>query len=230
MSELTFNLLRLGYLILLWLFVLSAVAVLRRDLSVRGRSASSQPVREVTPGPWISPVQPADASPEVPQVIGVPGLGPMVGSAPVIVGPGIPAPIVVGPGGANPVISVPGHGGAATGGTPVAMGGAGPTVPNPPATAPRYLAISTGALAGSRLPLSGQPITIGRAPGNTLVFEDDYASAHHARLYATPEGWVVEDLNSTNGTFVNGAPLSGAMLLPVGVPVTIGHSTFKLVV
>jgi pSer/pThr/pTyr-binding forkhead associated (FHA) protein len=80
------------------------------------------------------------------------------------------------------------------------------------------------------LPLSGQPITIGRAAGNTLVFEDDYASSHHARLFQAAEGWVIEDLNSTNGTFIEGAPLTGAALLPVGVPVTIGHSTFKLVV
>lgn len=95
---------------------------------------------------------------------------------------------------------------------------------------PKYLAITSGALAGSMLPLTSLPITIGRAPSNTLVIEDDYASSHHARLYPTAEGWVVEDLNSTNGTLVNGAPLTGAVLLPVGVPVSIGHSQVKLVV
>ena len=228
MSELTFNLLRFGYLLLLWVFVLSAVAVLRRDIAIRGRATGA--AQFATAGQATSTHQ-AGAGP----VVSEPGPSPLPppGPAPIVVGPGAPATsggsaIPPGPalpggpalpvGNAGPVIAIPGHSATSA------------PVPIPAPVVPKHLAITTGALAGSVLPLSSQPITIGRAAGNTLVIEDDYASSHHARLYPEPDGWVIEDLGSTNGTFIDGAPLKGAVLLPVGVPVTIGHSTFKLVV
>jgi len=215
MSELTFNLLRLGYLLLLWLFVFSAVAVLRRDISIRGRSAATKADEEPGSAAWVNPSE-APITNEVPASPSPVPSGGWPGnqvSVPVPT-PATSAPIVVGPG-------------AAASGAPVSPPPE-PIVVGPPRQ-PRYLSITTGALAGSMLPLTGLPITIGRAASNTLVFDDDYASGHHARLYPAAEGWVVEDLNSTNGTFLGGAPLTGAAVLPVGVPVTIGHSTFELV-
>ena len=46
------------------------------------------------------------------------------------------------------------------------------------------------------------PVTLGRADESTLVLTDDYASSHHARLAPGDGAWVVEDLGSTNGTYL----------------------------
>ena len=53
---------------------------------------------------------------------------------------------------------------------------------------------------GENVPLVTAPITIGRAPDSTLVVDDEYASARHARLFPHEGQWVAEDLGSTNGT------------------------------
>jgi pSer/pThr/pTyr-binding forkhead associated (FHA) protein len=98
-----------------------------------------------------------------------------------------------------------------------------------PPRIPNRLVVSSGPLAGSELPLLNQPITIGRGANNTLVLEDDYASSKHACIYPTDDGWVVEDLNSTNGTFLDGAPLVGSAPMPLGARVTIGNSILELV-
>ena len=66
--------------------------------------------------------------------------------------------------------------------------------------AARYLVVTEGALAGTRISLSSQPVLIGRADDSTLVLTDDYASARHARLSPRGADWFVEDLGSTNGT------------------------------
>lgn len=233
MSELTFNLLRLGYLLLLWFFVLSAVAVLRRDISIRGRSSAAPRIStpaETAAGPWVDP----NAAPgllDAPRNLPTPPIAQMSPPIPlpVIEVPGAPAQQLRDPAPAEPIIVGP-----AASSFPNALPQPLPhhsQQPQPPQPqTPRYLAITGGPLSGSLLPLSGQPITIGRAASNTLVCDDDYASGHHARIFPTPQGWVVEDLGSTNGTFVNGSPLLGTMMLPIGTPVTIGHSELKLVV
>lgn len=56
---------------------------------------------------------------------------------------------------------------------------------------------------GNLIPLRGRQITVGRIPGNGLVLRDPRVSSRHARLLSSPEGWVLEDLNSRNGSFVN---------------------------
>lgn len=161
MSELTFTLLKLGYLALLWVFVLSAVGVLRRDL-YGTRITQRRKKRPAT----------------------VSG----------------PAP-------------VPAAGSSSGGGF---------------STSPRRLIVTSGPLRGTSLPLGGHPIMIGRAPGCTLVLDDDYSSSRHARFFSESGKWYVEDLGSTNGTFVRDERISGVVPIGPGVPVKIGQSVVEL--
>ena len=72
---------------------------------------------------------------------------------------------------------------------------------------PRTLRITQGRQLGLTLPL-GEGIEIGRAPDCQLVLEDDYVSTRHARFVRVDQGFVVEDLGSTNGTYVNNQRIS----------------------
>lgn len=90
------------------------------------------------------------------------------------------------------------------------------------------LIITEGPLAGSTVPLSPTSITIGRSHACTLVLEDSYASSRHARVFPKDGAWWLEDLGSTNGTTLAGAPVHGTVELPIGVPVRIGQTTLEL--
>ena len=83
-------------------------------------------------------------------------------------------------------------------------------------------------LAGTRINLGEQPIMIGRANDSTLVLTDDYASTRHARLVARDGDWYVEDLGSTNGTYLDRAKVTGPTLVPPGVPIRIGKTVLEL--
>ena len=72
---------------------------------------------------------------------------------------------------------------------------------------PTTLRITDGPNAGASLPL-GESILIGRTPDATLDLHDQYMSSRHAVIARTPSGYVVEDLGSTNGTFVNNQRIS----------------------
>ncbi len=67
---------------------------------------------------------------------------------------------------------------------------------------PRTLKVTHGSQAGTVLKL-GQPILVGRAQDCQLLLDDDYVSTRHARVFLGEGGYFVEDLGSTNGTFVN---------------------------
>ncbi len=64
------------------------------------------------------------------------------------------------------------------------------------------------------VPLTGERLTIGRDPPNTLVLSDPEASRHHAEIGRTPDGIFVRDLGSRAGTWVNGAQVKEAWLQP----------------
>jgi len=154
MSELTLTAIRLGFLAVLWLFVLAAVSVMRSDLfGARAAKAPRQirQSREQRP----KPVKPKR---------------------------GTPSKLVV------------------TGGT----------------------------LAGTAVSLTGAPITIGRAADSTVVLDDDYASSRHARLFADNGRWLVEDLGSTNGTYLDRSKVSHPTPVPLGVPIRIGKTVLEL--
>ncbi|MGI8880105.1 MAG: FHA domain-containing protein FhaB/FipA [Jatrophihabitans sp.] len=99
---------------------------------------------------------------------------------------------------------------------------------NQPRVAPRYLVVTEGSLAGTRIPLSGAPVLIGRADDSTLVLSDDYVSTRHARISQQDNVWYVDDLGSTNGTYLGQMRLTGPVPLEQGVPVRIGQTVLEL--
>lgn len=93
---------------------------------------------------------------------------------------------------------------------------------------PRHLVVTSGSLAGQTLELSEAPVTIGRAPESTLVLTDDYASSHHARLFPRDGQWLIEDLGSTNGTYLDKTKVTRATPVPPGAKVRIGKTVLEL--
>ncbi|CNL61500.1 FHA-domain-containing protein [Mycobacterium tuberculosis] len=72
-------------------------------------------------------------------------------------------------------------------------------------------------------------MTIGRSSESALVIRDDYTSSHHARLLLRGDTWAIQDLDSTNGTFVAGQRVTGGPVsLRLGTPVKVGATTFEL--
>jgi hypothetical protein len=103
----------------------------------------------------------------------------------------------------------------------------GPTKPRR-GRAAHHLVVTGGQLAGTRLTLGEAQITIGRAEDSTLVITDDYASARHARLVPRGGQWFIEDLGSTNGTYLDRAKINGPTPVPIGVPIRIGRTSIEL--
>ena len=107
-----------------------------------------------------------------------------------------------------------------------------PRQPQRPARAsrgiPRYLVVTGGALSGMTVDLADQQITMGRANDATLVLNDDYASSRHARIFPQDGQWIVEDLGSTNGTYLDRQKVTRPTPVPVGVPIRIGKTVLEL--
>lgn len=92
----------------------------------------------------------------------------------------------------------------------------------------RRLAVTAGPLLGTSIPLGAAPVTIGRAPTSTIVLEDDYCSAKHARIYAEHGTWMIEDLGSTNGTYVEDELLDDPIELLLGAVIRLGATEIEL--
>lgn len=88
---------------------------------------------------------------------------------------------------------------------------------------PAYLTVTAGPLIGTTLPLREQGTLVGRNPECALVLDDDYASGRHAKIYREGEQWFVEDLGSTNGTFLmsSGSQQRLSAVTPVGPGTTL---------
>ena len=70
--------------------------------------------------------------------------------------------------------------------------------------------------------------TLGRDVNNAVVVDDQFVSAEHAVLTFRGRTWYVEDLNSTNGTFVNGSPVDGVAPLGYGDEIQLGQVRLRL--
>jgi hypothetical protein len=104
-----------------------------------------------------------------------------------------------------------------------------PKEPGRPAhNVPNRLVVTEGALQGTTFDLGEAPITIGRANDSTLVVTDDYASSRHARIFAQDGQWIVEDLGSTNGTYLGRTRVTRPEPVPLGVPIRIGKTVLEL--
>jgi hypothetical protein len=143
MSELTLTIIKLGFLAVLWLFVLTAVSVMRSDLF--GRRVSRNAPRR----PGVPATPPAATTQRV----------------------GKPAKAGKAPKGRRGV--------------------------------PSALVVTQGALSGTTVRLGDQPVTLGRSQDSTIVLDDDYVSSRHARFFPRDGQWLVEDMGSTNGTYLH---------------------------
>ena len=92
----------------------------------------------------------------------------------------------------------------------------------------RTLVVTAGPLTGTKITLGDQPILIGRADDSTLVLTDDFASSRHARLTNRGGQWYVEDLGSTNGTYLDQQRVQGPLLINPGQPIRIGQTALEL--
>jgi len=103
-----------------------------------------------------------------------------------------------------------------------------PRQPKPGRATPRFLVVTEGGLTGRSVDLTDQQITLGRANDATLVLNDDYASSRHARIFPQDGQWIVEDLGSTNGTYLDRQKVTRPTPVPVGVPIRIGKTVLEL--
>ena len=102
-------------------------------------------------------------------------------------------------------------------------------VEEPPARQQAHqLVVTEGPLSGRVIELGNSPILLGRAQESTLVLEDDYASGRHARLFPQGSRWFIEDLGSTNGTYLADQQLTRSLPVEIGVPVRIGKTVIEL--
>lgn len=92
--------------------------------------------------------------------------------------------------------------------------------------APRLLIVS-GVMVGQQIELLDEPVMIGRASDCTLALPFANVSRNHCRVFRENESVIIEDLGSTNKTFVNGAPISDPVKLKDGDRITVGKSVLK---
>ena len=161
MSELTLFLIRIAYLAILWIFVLSAISVIRSDMfgarvpeAARGGSRGAKGARGSTPKP------------------------------------------------AKP--------------------------PSKRRGSPTHVLVTDGANSGERAELEQAPILIGRGTDAAIRLDDDYVSTRHARVAASGDQWFVEDLGSTNGTYIGSVRITQPTTITLGTQVRIGKTILEL--
>ena len=97
-----------------------------------------------------------------------------------------------------------------------------------PRGAPSHVAIIDGANAGETISLDLAPLLIGRGADAAIRLDDDYVSTRHARIASSGDQWYVEDLGSTNGTYIGPHRLTQPTALQLGSQVRVGKTTLEL--
>jgi pSer/pThr/pTyr-binding forkhead associated (FHA) protein len=92
---------------------------------------------------------------------------------------------------------------------------------------PGLTALAPPELKGRTFPLSDE-VTVGRAAGCQVTLEDSYASQLHARVFARDGQWYVEDLGSTNGTYLNRRKVTAPMVVQRGDKLQIGNTVLEM--
>jgi hypothetical protein len=90
------------------------------------------------------------------------------------------------------------------------------------------LVVTAGEKVGTEIALSGRQLTIGRAGDSDLVVDDEYTSTHHAKLVYINGEWLVQDLDSTNGTLLDGKKVTTTSVVPMNTQVRVGQTSFEL--
>lgn len=218
-GELTLFILRLAFLAVLWIFVFSIIYALRSDLFGTRASEyqrSLEQSRQQTFGAAVNGTPAAAA------------VAPVSASA---AAPPMPAPTPLSNRGARAEPVGAGH---ATGLSSADIPTQAVAQQRPESSAqtavvrPSRLLLTSGPRRGQELHLDARPLSIGRHPDSDLVIADDYSSTHHARLVPSGASWMLQDLDSTNGTFVEGRRISSSVPLSAGQSVRIGTTTFEL--
>jgi pSer/pThr/pTyr-binding forkhead associated (FHA) protein len=93
---------------------------------------------------------------------------------------------------------------------------------------PTHVLVVDGANKGGRAELAEAPILIGRGSDAAIRLDDDYVSTRHARIAASGDQWFVEDLGSTNGTYIGSARITQPTTLTLGTQVRIGKTLLEL--
>lgn len=94
--------------------------------------------------------------------------------------------------------------------------------------APTQVVIVEGGNQGEAVSLQGAPLLIGRGNDAAIRLDDDYASTRHARIASSGEQWYVEDLGSTNGTYVGTSRITQPTAIQLGTRVRIGKTVLEL--
>lgn len=93
---------------------------------------------------------------------------------------------------------------------------------------PTQVHLADGAGAGRTIALSGEQLLIGRGPDATIRLDDDYASTRHARIVRSGNQWYIEDLGSTNGTYLGSRRVTEPVALGIGTQIRIGKTVLEL--
>lgn len=96
-----------------------------------------------------------------------------------------------------------------------------------PASHPMLEVVSPRRKKGIKHPIT-EEMTIGRAAGCSITVDDNYASQIHARIFRNGGTILVEDLGSTNGTYLNGQRVDGPTVVSAGDHLTVGSITFEV--
>ena len=157
MSELSLVLIRFGYLVVLWIFVLATLSVIRTDMF------GARAARQASGGQDRRAAKPTRSKPAKPR-----------------------------------------------------------------RGDPTSVAIVEGGNAGEVVSLANAPLLIGRGNDAAIRLDDDYVSTRHARIALSGDQWYVEDVGSTNGTYVGSSRITQATAISLGTQIRIGKTILEL--